>query len=107
MLLCIATALINQATTKKVPDRHRAVLQVCRFSLHARAGLQQRRPLQRHSMLRCCSHMVPMLLLLLFLRQAERRNMMHVARQRKAERREHTALICRAGLCCSKGLCTA
>ena len=31
MLLCIAAALVNQATTRRVPDRHRAVLQAFAF----------------------------------------------------------------------------
>lgn len=31
VLLCIATALLNQAATKKVADRHRAVLQAFAF----------------------------------------------------------------------------
>lgn len=31
VLLCIAAALINQAATKKVADRHRAVLQAFAF----------------------------------------------------------------------------
>ena len=31
MLLCIAAALVNQAATKRVADRHRAVLQAFAF----------------------------------------------------------------------------
>lgn len=31
VLLCIAAALLNQAATKKVADRHRAVLQAFAF----------------------------------------------------------------------------
>ncbi|GAB4822338.1 hypothetical protein N2152v2_009384 [Parachlorella kessleri] len=31
VLLCIAAALVNQATTRRVPDRHRAVLQAFAF----------------------------------------------------------------------------
>ena len=42
MLLCIAAATINQAATKRVPDRHRAVLQAFAF-------------LQEYSDARCCA----------------------------------------------------